>query len=113
MLFCRHRDTPESVMPLLPETIERHILDHGVTACYVGHYGAFDRMVAAALAQMKRRYPHITAHLVLAYYPAMRRIQTPEGLDGAGAVFLEGRYTANFFILPSIFSPNLDTPQCQ
>ena len=81
--FTGHRDTTDTVMPLLLETIERHITEYGVTTFYVVHYGAFDHMAGVALTQLKKLYPHITAHLVLAYHPAVRRIEAPKGLDGS------------------------------
>jgi len=87
--FIGHRDATETVIPLLFETIEKHITEYGVSVFYVGHYGAFDGMVARALVEMKKRYPHISAHLVLAYHPAVRKIDVPAGLDGS--VLWEGQ----------------------
>jgi len=81
--FIGHRDSNSAVYPLLLSAIERHIIEYGVTAFFVGHFGAFDGMAARALAEMKKRYPHISAHLVLAYHPAVRKIDIPAGLDGS------------------------------
>ena len=41
-----HHDAPESLLPLLIDTVERHVVDYGVTVFTVGHYGAFDRLAA-------------------------------------------------------------------
>ena len=90
--FIGHRKAPPAVMPLLLEEIDRHVVEHGVTAFYVGHYGAFDRMAAAALAECKQRHAHITAHLVLAYHPALRQVKIPQGLDGS--ILLDGQEKA-------------------
>lgn len=73
----------------LETEIERHITEHGVVAFYVGDYGEFDHMVQRALAQAKTRHPEIIAQVVLAYYPAFRPVECPEGLDGT--YFPEGQ----------------------
>ena len=53
-----------------------------MTCFYVGGYGAFDRIAAAAVKQVKQRYPEITLMLVLPYHPAERPVETPYGFDG-------------------------------
>lgn len=80
--FIGHRDTPESVMPALRAAVERHIVEYGVTAFVVGHYGNFDRLAAAAVIAAKAAHPQITLTLLLPYHPTVRRIETPRGLDG-------------------------------
>jgi len=77
------------VKPLLLEAIERHITEYGVTDFYVGHYGAFDSMVAKALCEMKNRHPHIKNYLLLAYHPAVRKIDLPKGFDST--ILLDGQ----------------------
>jgi hypothetical protein len=87
--FLGHRDSPESIMPLLFKVIEKHITEYGVTTFYAGHYGAFDGMAANALSEIKKRCPHIKAYLLLAYHPAIRHFDVPEGLDGS--ILLDGQ----------------------
>ena len=49
---------------------------------YVGGYGGFDQIAAAAVKHTKQKYPDITLMLVLSYHPAERPIDTPNGFDG-------------------------------
>lgn len=76
-----HADTPQAVLPDLMNAIE-HEISKGVTAFYVGYHGNFDRMAAAALRTAKKQHPEITLTLVLAYHPAERRTELPDGFDG-------------------------------
>lgn len=80
--FIGHRDVPESILPLLMEEIERHIVAYGVTEFCVGHYGKFDSMAAQAVLQAKKKYSEIRLILVLPYHPAMRAVNIPDGFDG-------------------------------
>ena len=57
-------------------------MEENVQHFYVGGYGGFDRVAAAAVRRMKQRYPDITLMLVLPYHPAERPIEAPEGFDG-------------------------------
>jgi hypothetical protein len=79
--FIGHRDTPTTVRPLLLRAVEKHITEYGVTEFYVGHIGAFDGMAAGVLAEMKERYPHIKNYLLLAYHPAVRKVDLPKGFE--------------------------------
>ena len=81
--FIGHRDSPATIKPLLAETAERHITQYGVTDFYVGHYGSFDSLTAKVLCEMKEKHSHIKAYLLLAYHPAVRKIDLPEGFDGS------------------------------
>lgn len=90
--FTGHRriyGNARAVYTALAEEIERHIVEYGVTAFYVGNYGAFDSMVQRALTEAKSRHPHILAQVALAYHPAIRPATCPEGLDGT--YFPEGQ----------------------
>lgn len=82
--FTGHRTVfdGDKVYALLEAEIQRHITQYGVDAFYVGNYGQFDRMVQRALGEAKKRYPHISAYLALAYHPALRPVECPQGLDG-------------------------------
>ena len=80
--FIGHRETDEQVLPRLELTIERLIAEENVRYFYVGGYGGFDRIAAAATKRAKQKYPDITLMLVLPYHPAERAVPTPNGFDG-------------------------------
>ena len=84
-----HADTPQSILPLLEQAIEREV-HLGVTVFYVGYHGNFDRMAATALRAVKHRHPEITVMLLLAYHPAERAAEIPMGFDGSFYPPLEG-----------------------
>ena len=65
--FIGHRDTPAYVYSRIVSEVERLAL-HGVTEFVVGHYGAFDRMAARAVREVKRQHPEIRLTLLLPYY---------------------------------------------
>lgn len=65
--FFGHKDTPETVKPLLRETIIDLIEKHGANKFYVGNNGHFDGMAASVLKELKEIYPNIEYHVVLAY----------------------------------------------
>lgn len=87
--FIGHRDATGEVKQLLLETIDKHIVEFGVTEFYVGSHGRFDAMTASALTEMKKKYPHIQNILVLAYHPSLRQVSIPDGFDGS--YFPEGQ----------------------
>ena len=80
--FIGHREANESLLPRLELTIERLITEENVRYFYVGGYGGFDRIAAAAVKRAKQKYPDITLMLVLPYHPAERAIPTPDGFNG-------------------------------
>ena len=84
-----HADTPQFILPLLEQAIEREV-NRGVTEFYVGYHGNFDHMAATALRAVKHRYPGITIILLLAYHPAERAVEIPIGFDGTFYPPLEG-----------------------
>ena len=49
------------------DTILPSFIEGGAATFYLGGYGAFDGLAAAALRKLKETYPHIKAVLVLAY----------------------------------------------
>ncbi len=81
--FIGHRDAPESVYPRLIASIERHVVQYGVEEFLVGRYGAFDRMAARAVREVKRNHPSIRLTLLLAYYSGNAERDVPEGFDGS------------------------------
>ena len=80
--FIGHREADERLLPRLKLTIERLIAEENVRYFYVGGYGCFDRIAAAAVKRAKQKYPDITLMLVLPYHPAERAVPTPDGFDG-------------------------------
>ena len=80
--FIGHRDSGEEIYPLLCAEVERHVTACGVTDFFVGRYGAFDRMAAAAVKKAKVHHPEVRLWLVLPYHPAVRPVEVPEGFDG-------------------------------
>ena len=80
--FIGHRDADERLLPRLELVIDRLIREEGVRYFYVGGYGGFDRVVAAAVRRMKQKCPIITLMLVLPYHPAEHPTEAPDGFDG-------------------------------
>ena len=80
--FIGHREADERLLPRLEAVIDRLIREEGVRYFYVGGYGGFDRLAAAAVRRMKQKYPDITLMLVLPYHPAERPTEAPDGFDG-------------------------------
>jgi len=79
--FIGHRETPDNVLPILQETVNKHIEDDGVTEFIVGHYGNFDYLAAKAVIAAKRLHPEITLSLLIPYHPVERPIEKPKGFD--------------------------------
>ena len=80
--FMGHREADERLCPRLELTLERLIAEESVRYFYVGGYGGFDRIAAAAVKRVKQKYPDITLMLVLPYHPAERPTEAPAGFDG-------------------------------
>lgn len=80
--FIGHRVADERLLPRLELVIDRLIQEDDVRYFYVGGYGGFDRIAAAAVKRAKQKYPDITLMLMLPYHPAERTIPTPNGFDG-------------------------------
>ena len=80
--FIGHREADERLLPRLELAVDRLIQEEGVRYFYVGGYGGFDRLAAAAVRRMKQKHPDITLMLVLPYHPAERPIEAPDGFDG-------------------------------
>ena len=79
--FIGHREASLEVLPALTETIEHHIVNHGVTEFIVGNYGGFDHMAAKAVIAAKVRHPGITLSMLIPYHPAERPMEPPPGFD--------------------------------
>ena len=80
--FIGHREADERLLPRLELVIARLISEEDVRYFYVGGYGGFDRISAAAVKRAKQKHPDITLMLVLPYHPAERAVPTPDGFDG-------------------------------
>lgn len=79
--FIGHHETPDNVLPILQETVNKHIEDDGVTEFIVGHYGNFDYLAAKAVIAAKQLHPEIILSLLIPYHPAERPIEKPKGFD--------------------------------
>ena len=79
--FIGHRETGSEIYPLLVSAVERHVEEYGVTDYYVGRYGRFDSLAAAAVMDVRNRHPEVRLTLVLPYHPADRPVEKPEGFD--------------------------------
>ena len=80
--FIGHREADERLLPRLELVIDRLIKEENVRYFYVGGYGGFDRLAAAAVRRMKQKHPDITLMLVLPYHPAERPTEAPDAFDG-------------------------------
>jgi len=81
--FIGHRDAPSDLYPSILSAVEEHIVQYGVTEFLVGQYGAFDRMAAKAVIQLKEKYPDVKLTLLLPYHPGERKVELPDGFDGS------------------------------
>lgn len=85
--FFGHRDTPSHIADRLRILLPQLVTKKQMTRFLVGNEGAFDRMVAAALAELKKEHPEIRCYIVLAYIPQKQSeplpLETiyPEGLE--------------------------------
>jgi hypothetical protein len=78
-----HRDAPVALLEKLEKAIAAAIAEYGVTEFVVGQYGAFDKMAASCLAEVKKTYPEIRLVLLLPYHPSERAVVLPVGFDGS------------------------------
>ncbi len=78
-----HRDAPVTILPMVENEVERHIVQYGVKEFLVGHYGAFDRIAAKAVSQQKQTHPDVMLTLLLPYHPGERKFSLPESFDGS------------------------------
>ena len=79
--FIGHRETPDNVLPILQEAVNKRIEDDGVTEFIVGHYGNFDDLAAKAVIAAKQLHPEIILSLLIPYHPAERPIKKLKGFD--------------------------------
>lgn len=102
--FFGHADTPSSVYPLLERKVLELAEQNKDITFLVGTHGSFDRMAQKALKQAIKRYPHIKAHIILAYYEPTSdknyELPTlyPDGIENAPkrfAIDFRNRYMVN------------------
>ena len=79
--FIGHRDTPDSIYPVLLREVEEHIVQYGVIEFIVGHYGSFDFLAARAVTEAKTRHSEVKLTMLLPYHPSERKINLPEEFD--------------------------------
>ncbi len=67
--FCGHSElSGENEITIWLEQVLRQLIVQGANTFYLGGYGAFDRIAAKILTQLKTEYPYIERTLVLAYH---------------------------------------------
>ena len=66
--FFGHKDIWTDISQPLEQAIRVAIAD-GATMFWVGGYGVFDSNAAGCVRRLKKEYPHISLHLILAYLP--------------------------------------------
>ena len=66
--FCGHSDiaNPEAVRAWLYETVEK-LIELDADLFLLGGYGAFDRMAAGVVAELRKKYPQVQSVLVKPY----------------------------------------------
>ncbi|MBQ7132301.1 MAG: hypothetical protein IJO29_06980 [Oscillospiraceae bacterium] len=84
--FFGHRNSPQTLEPILKATLTDLIENKNVNTFYVGNQGNFDCMVRKILKTLKNQYPHIAYAVVLAYMPTKRK----EYEDYSDTIFPDG-----------------------
>ena len=86
--FFGPADCPDPIRDQLKALIEDLILNHDVDTFYVGNEGLFDAMVRCVLWDLRKVYPHIQYHVVLAHGPSeasnpadLSEAIIPDGID--------------------------------
>lgn len=83
--FIGHRNCPREIKELLYNTIEKLIVQKGVTSFYVGTQGGFDKLVYEVLCELKTKH-RIKVFVVLAY---LDRVSKDEYYDVEKTIFPE------------------------
>lgn len=63
-----HAHAEDRLLPQILDMAQYLVAHEGVTQFLVGHYGAFDRLAAQAVRQLKRTYSNVELILLLPYY---------------------------------------------
>lgn len=67
--FFGHREVWSDISEPLEKAV-RIAIAEGATDFWVGGYGTFDDIAAGSVRRLKKDFPEITLHLILAYLPA-------------------------------------------
>ena len=82
--FFGHSECYELDAKIVLVAIEE-LITKGTYTFYVGHQGHFDSIVLNCLTQLKKKYPHISFSVVLAYLPTQKNTYEysiyPEGIE--------------------------------
>ena len=89
--FFGHKESPDSIKPLLEEEIRKLIENEGYEEFLVGNQGRFDAMVYTTLKRLQSEYPSIRCYVVLAYMPGRNTEYTT--IDYTDTIFPEGLET--------------------
>lgn len=84
--FFGHKDTPESIRPLLESAVKQIIERYPDITFYVGNNGNFDRMVLSVLKSLSEDFPTISYSVILAYLP----IKKDELYNSLPTIYPEG-----------------------
>ncbi|MCQ2462349.1 MAG: hypothetical protein MJ177_02950 [Clostridia bacterium] len=85
--FFGHRDTQDSIRPILHNVLINLIESQGTDTFYVGNQGEFDSMVYSELKELSKICPHIRYSVVLAYLPKKKDYNP---LDFSDTVYPDG-----------------------
>ncbi len=88
--FFGHKNTPESIKPLLKAKIKQVTERYPGAKFYVGHNGSFDSMVISVLKKLSENYPGIAYNVVLAYLPSAAADRTNDFLCDVPTIYPEG-----------------------
>lgn len=84
--FFGHKDTPDSIRPLLESATKQIIERYPDITFYVGNNGNFDRMVLSVLKSLSQDFPTISYAVILAYLPIGKSTE----FDGLPTIYPEG-----------------------
>ncbi len=73
------RYTSDKVREPLKEAIEKHIIEYGANAFYVGYRGNFDRMCIGVLRELREKNHSIILYIVEPYALTKPKIEAPQG----------------------------------
>ena len=81
--FFGHRDSPDSLYPVLKETVREIIRSGLATVFYMGTQGNFDAMAYRAVKELQAAYPSVIVYRVLPYLPKTEIADSilPEGIE--------------------------------
>ena len=79
--FIGHRNAPIALQEELNRSVEKMVLEYGITDFVVGSHGNFDHMAIAAIQKMKLLHPERKAYLLIANHPFDRVPFLPEHFD--------------------------------